>query len=490
MRTPTIIASATFVFLLCFVPPALAQERMTLEDSICTALTRNYQVRAAEAKAAGQEYNAKGAFADLLPKVKVSGQYFRTGPIATLNFDMSSLFGSFDPNNLPASLKSDLGFLAWLQNFGKFGEAMKAMPAQEGMAVSDADQVSLQFRVEQPLFSLYPAYQGYQMQQDGVEMMRLAQKATAQEVRSQVVATYLGALKARKLLAIAKESVDLIGQHLDQAKKFVAAGVAHVSDQLMAEVKLSEARNNVVRAENGLTLAKAGLSLLMGSGAGVEFEVVDIPVEGPVPRVSAGLGELLEMAKGRRSEMKILERQADLAERSVNLQWSGYIPQSALVGSYGYQHGNTFMPDWSWAVGGVASLTLWDWLKTHDQIQAAKHALREAKEQQEYAREGVLFAVKQAYYDLRTSEQVMVTGEAAIKEAKENHRVAKMKYEAQMATSVDVLDAAVMRAKAETEYFAAVYDYRAALSKLARAVEQDESAISDAKPTAGRCQDR
>jgi outer membrane protein TolC len=142
------------------------------------------------------------------------------------------------------------------------------------------------------------------------------------------------------------------------------------------------------------------------------------------------------------------------------------------------------------AVGGVASLTLWDWLKTHDQIQAAKHALREAKEQQEYAREGVLFAVKQAYYDLRTAEQVMTTGEAAIKEAKENHRVAKMKYEAQMATSVDVLDAAVMLAKAETDYFAAVYDYRAALSKLARAVEQDESAISDAKPAAGRCQDR
>jgi len=199
------------------------------------------------------------------------------------------------------------------------------------------------------------------------------------------------------------------------------------------------------------------------------------------------LQELEDAARRARSELQIVDRQIDLAERNVKLQWSNYIPQSALVGSYGYQHGNTFMPDWSWAVGGVASLTFWDWLKTHDQIQAARHGLSEAKENREYAREGIVFSVKQAYYDLRSAEQVIATGEAAIKEAKENHRVAKMKYDAQMATSVDVLDAAMMLAKAQADYYAAAYDYWAALAKLARAVEADENAISGAKPLAGKC---
>ena len=466
--------------------PALAhaQETVTLEGSICTAMARNYQVRASAAKTAGQEYNVSGAFADLLPKAKFAGQYFRTGPVGEITFDLSS---SFTPDMNKIN-KSDVNLLQWLANFQKFAAAL---PAAQAMQVSDPDQVSAQFRVEQPLFSLYPIWQGYEMQKDGLEMTRLARKATEQEVRSQVVSTYLGALKARKLLAIAREAVELIGQHLEQAKKFVAAGVAHRSDQLMAEVKLSEARNNAVRAENGLKLAKAGLLMLMGAGPAAEFEVVDIVGQGAgVPKVGATLAELQDMARARRSEIKLVERQVALTERSVNLAWSNYIPQSALVGSYGYQHGNDFMPDWSWAVGGVASFTIWDWLKTHDQVQAAKAGLQEAKENREYAREGVLLGVKQAYYDLRSAEEVISTGEAAIKEAEENQRVMKMKYEALMATTVEVLDATVMLSKARGDYYTAVYDYWTALARLARAVEADESAVSTAKPLAGACGDR
>ncbi|MBI5529552.1 MAG: TolC family protein [Deltaproteobacteria bacterium] len=473
-------------FFIAFPSVAFGQDKVTLDESVCTALRQNRQVRAASEKAAGQEYNVKGAFADFLPKGKVQGQYFRTGPIATLEFDIASSFTP-DPNKFPDRFKSDPNFAKWLDYFGGFASAL---PPPTAMEVSEPDQVSLQFRVEQPLFSLYPIYQGYEMQKDGLEMARLAQKVTEQEVRAQVVTTYLGALKAKKMLSIAMEAVELIGAHLDQAKKFVAAGVAHISDQLMAEVKLADAKNNVVRAENGIRLGTAGLAMMMGGRPSGDFDLVDI-VAGEstaIPRVAMGLRELEDAARTKRSELRIIDRQVDLAERNVKLQWSNYIPQSALVGSYGYQHGNTFMPDWSWAVGGVASLTFWDWLKTHDQIQAAKHSLSEAKENREYAREGIVFSVKQAFFDLRSTEQVITTGEAAIKEAKENHRVARMKYDAQMATSVDVLDAAMMLAKAKADYYAAVYDFWAALARLARAVESDEETFTGAKPLVGKCQ--
>jgi outer membrane protein TolC len=287
------------------------------------------------------------------------------------------------------------------------------------------------------------------------------------------------------MVEIARESVTLITQSVDQAKLFVNAGVAHVSDQLMAEVRLSEAKNGVTRAENGLKLAKSGLNMLMGASITADYELVEVAET--IPKLGISLEELLSMAERQRSELKLLDAQSDIARRNIKIAWSGFIPQSGLFFQGGYQSGQDFMPDWSWAAGAVASIPLWEWGKRYYQIKSAQAAYREADGQREYAREGILLQVKQAYLDLSSAEQLIATSEAARKESKENHRVMKMKYEAQMATMLEVLTAALMVSKAEADYFSALYDYGMAMARLARSVEAEAHKISDARPMTMEC---
>jgi outer membrane protein TolC len=289
----------------------------------------------------------------------------------------------------------------------------------------------------------------------------------------------------QKLVEITKESVNVITQAVNQAKSFVEAGVAHKSDQLMAEVRLAEAKNNVVRAENGFALAKAGLNMLMGAPLTAKYDLVPLNVE--LPKMTKPIEELIGMSEVRRSELKLLDYQVDIADRGVKVAYNGFIPESGIFYQWTFQSGNDTMPGASWAAGAVANLTFWEWGKTYDKIKSAQHTYKESKAQRDYAREGISLQVKQAYLDLIAAEQVVATGEATMKEARESHRVWKMKYDAQMATMVDLLTATMMMQKADIDYYVALYDYGIALSQLSRAVESKISEISSAEDIASQC---
>jgi outer membrane protein TolC len=246
----------------------------------------------------------------------------------------------------------------------------------------------------------------------------------------------------------------------------------------MAEVKVSEAKSNVTRAENYFALAKSRLSMLMGASMTAQYDLEEIASE--IPKLNVTLDELLSMAQRQRSELKALDQQVEIAKKGINIAWSGFIPQSGIFFQGGYQSGQDFMPDWSWAAGAAASITLWEWGKKYDQIKSAQASYRDISSQRDYAQDGIMLQVKQAYLDLDAADKLIVSTDASVKEAKENHRVLRMKYDAQMATMLEVLSAGLQVSKSEMDYNDNVYDYGVALVRVARAAETTASQISNA----------
>ncbi|MEO6719092.1 MAG: TolC family protein, partial [Ferruginibacter sp.] len=76
--------------------------------------------------------------------------------------------------------------------------------------------------------------------------------------------------------------------------------------------------------------------------------------------------------------------------------------------------------------------------------------------------------VNQNYLNTVYLKQRIDVSRQAVEQAKDNYRITKQKYDVQLATSTDIVDAETSLYLAETNYTTAIVDYRIALIKLNR----------------------
>jgi outer membrane protein len=78
--------------------------------------------------------------------------------------------------------------------------------------------------------------------------------------------------------------------------------------------------------------------------------------------------------------------------------------------------------------------------------------------------------VSNALLNARSGERNVATAEAALKSAREDYRLARVRYEAGRSTLVEVLDALAARTRAESNAVQAQYNFAIARDTLRRAV--------------------
>jgi outer membrane protein TolC len=85
-------------------------------------------------------------------------------------------------------------------------------------------------------------------------------------------------------------------------------------------------------------------------------------------------------------------------------------------------------------------------------------------------KDSISLEIKQAYLDLFEAEKNIPTTRKAVEQAEENLRVSRERYETQVTTSTEVLDAQALRTRARTNYYRALYSHHLAKARLLRAV--------------------
>ena len=81
--------------------------------------------------------------------------------------------------------------------------------------------------------------------------------------------------------------------------------------------------------------------------------------------------------------------------------------------------------------------------------------------------------VKTAFLDTQETYKNISVARDAISQAEENFRIYKERFDQQMATTTDVLDAQTLLSQARTNYNNALCDYHIAKAKLERAIAQE-----------------
>ena len=276
---------------------------------------------------------------------------------------------------------------------------------------------------------------------------------------------YFGLLQAGKNRDVLREVVGQFQQHLDQASAFFDVGTKPKFDVTKAEVDLSNAKLNLIKAENAFRLARVALNNAMGIPEAPDYEVAD---QLSSQRVEIDLNEILRKAYDRRPDLKAIAVKKQSLEQSIELARKGYYP--SVTGNAGYGWGGGSFPlDQGWSVGAQLNVPLFSGFLTKYQVTEAQANLDVLAANEALLRQTIDQDVKQAWLNLQEAAERGAAAELVVRQAAENLELANGRYASGVGSPIEVTDALVAASNAKTAQISALYDYKLAQASLEKA---------------------
>jgi len=427
-----------FAVALCALPGAAAASDnntpMTLAQAIEIAMEHNPTFKTSELAIQGATHRQRAAAADFLPKIGTSYIYQRL--------------------NEPPRIKAPAGTL--------YPEAISAV-----MGTQNRYQWDL--HVVQPLFTGGELYWAHRLEKIGVDVARLKHQAARNELIHQVKAAYFAILKAQKLREIAHRAVEQIASHAKTARDFFEQEMMAKNDLLEAQVRLAQAQQDLVRAEQNVELARAAFNTVLHRDVNAAVEIADVCDEHqPV----TDRAENQALALQRQPLIRAIDAGIRQAQTAVQLAYGTYFPKVYLLSSYARQgnqadvRGTPYGDPEFWQISVQADWTFWEWGKKSNVVGEQKVKLLEAQELRKEIVDTILLQVENAWLRCKENFKNIGVARTAIARAEENFRIYQNRFEQQMATTTDVLDAQTLLTQAHSNYHASRYDYCVSRSAL------------------------
>jgi len=332
------------------------------------------------------------------------------------------------------------------------------------------DYYSYSFTIEQPIYRGRSIVTGVELGELDLELSKATLAQTQNDIILAVHDAYYNLLKTRKFEEVAVQSVEERKAHLKDAKAFYKAGLIPKNDMLQSEVQLAGAEIELLRAKNLSLMALARLNTLLRRPVDTEIEVEDVLKYEPS---EISWEHAVEQAKIYRPELKQSEIVVEQADKNVILTRAPYLPAVSVSANYLKQGDNPVAQDYPLGPSEVktAMATLewrfWAWGQSRDEMAAARYNMKKAQESKTELLDNIILQVREAYVDTLEAEYNIGVTEKAIEQAEEDFRINQSRYQAQLSTTTNVLDAQTRLTRARINYYNALYSYRISLMRLA-----------------------
>ncbi|MFH1078646.1 MAG: TolC family protein [Pseudomonadota bacterium] len=398
-------------------------EALDIQQCIDIALKAHPGILAAVNTLKAGESRVGQARSGYYPQLSGSASYNRTSPYTTTSGRLSTTAGSvYDSTNSIMALSQNI------YDFGKTATQVKIQNLNLDASRSDFDNVNAQvvFGVKQ---------------------------------------AYYGLLRAKRNQDVAREVVEQYRQHLTRAKGFFEIGTKPKFDVTKAEVDLSNAKLNLLKAENAFRLARVSMNNALGLTDAPDYEIKDSLA---FQREEINLDGALKKAYDRRPDLQAIVVKKKALEETITLQKKGYYPTVTGNASYGWG-GDSFPLDQGWNFGATLNVPLFSGLSTKYQVEEARANLDVLKANEESLRQSIYLDVKQSWLNLHEAADRIVTAEIIVRQAAENLELANGRYASGVGSPIEVTDALVAESNAKTSYIAALYDYRVSQATMEKA---------------------
>ncbi|MFN3285351.1 MAG: TolC family protein [bacterium] len=422
------------VVLLTAVTPARAQaaaRRLSFAEAATLALQQNLGLRAAALDVAVAEAQLAQARAALSPQVALTGSYtYLQQPGQTLSF----------PN--------------------PFAPVPPTVTVQ--LPPPEPHVVLLRLSAQYPLYTGGRLEAQVTLAEANLRGARAVLERTKQQVLFQVQQAYLQLLVARENEAAARRAVAAAEESVRVARARLAAGVAAPFDVLQAEVSLASAQQGLARAQAQVGNAQAALAALVNLPLDVAIDPTD---RLEARAVDGSLQEFVQRGLRQRPELEELRARAQAARAGIELARSGGRPNVALAAQYDWS-GPTSNLASSWSVTLAVTLSLHDGGITEQRVREAELRLQQLALLEAQIRQRVELEVRQAWLSLQQAGPELAAAERGVEQAREALRIARVRFEAGVGTSLELVSAQAQLAQAEVALAAARFNQNLARLQL------------------------
>ena len=352
-----------------------------------------------------------------------------------------------------AELDKEIAFTAYLPDLSATAAAMYLVeePDMMGTKLSMKGTYLAGVSLTQPLYAGGRIRAANKLGEIGMECAA----ETERKERMRVIAdadnaywSYVAVLKKVDLLEVYRQQMDTL---LDRTETSVKAEMATSNDLLRIETKRSEIMYQLQKAKNGAELCRLALC----NATGLDFDTEISPVDADIDVAMPGL---LDDDISRRPELVLLQKQIDAREEQVQMARADILPTLGL--SVGYMYlGNIKMKGVFDAGNGVMapftntmndgyttamatlSIPIFHWGEGRKKVKQARIDVDNARLELEENSRLMKIEARQAMQNVTDSYNMIATAKLGLRQAEENLRVMRRKYEVQMCTLTDLLDA-------------------------------------------------
>ena len=283
-------------------------------------------------------------------------------------------------------------------------------------------------------------------------------------------------MDCKNIQKVREDAISELEEHLQNVQdQFYVGSVARV-DVLRSEVALANAKQNLVTAQNNLRIAQSIFNKVVGLDIMEKTQTAD--ELGYEPK-HYDLAQCVEYALQHQPEVFIAEKSVSLAATGQKIAAASYKPEIAATATYAtYDTKINEFNTKEWLVGINVKFNIFDNQVTHDQIKAADANIEAAEHQKNDTISTVELAVQQAYLNMTRAESNIETNRVAVEKAKEDFKLAGLRYKVDLANNVEVMDAQVALTTAKTAYEQSLYDYNLSKAELEKAMGVKDERLS------------
>ena len=332
------------------------------------------------------------------------------------------------------------------------------------VVIQNGRELGVEGRLAQPLFRR-GALSSLRAGEYGIEAARDTSLREQETLARDVASAFIGVLRTRKLIELAKVAMARAQEQYDQAAARAKSGNALRNPELQARVDLKRAAQQAVNAKRDALVADALFLRLVGSAPPAQLV---LPAEPTLPPVDQALVQARKRADVRSLETRFAEASTSAEAAQASRWW----PRADVVGTIQYFTPSFGGRNYEWNVLGTLTIPVFE-ANQHTVVATRNNETRLAELEYQAQLRIVDEEVAAAAAQVTGSQEAETLAAEQLEAARDLYKLVDKQFKLGAVTYLEITNAQAVLVEAENTYevsrmarVAAIYDYLYAIGTL------------------------
>lgn len=312
------------------------------------------------------------------------------------------------------------------------------------------------------------------MAEYGENLFSAKKELTQSEVILSTDEKYWKVISLQEKVKLTTKYKEMLEHLLEDLNNLYDEGIITQNEILKAKVKYNEVDLKLLKATNGLQLARMALNQTIGFPLDTIVQLSDTL---EISHLTEESSEYTDMALNNRPEIDMVNSTLNMTESGEKIMKSRYLPNVGLTANYMFTNPNPyngfeneFGGDWN--VGVFVNIPLYHFGDKKHTLQAMRHEKNAAYQQYLETQELIALEVQQTLFKYTESVKKVELTQTSLKQAEENLKLTQDNFEEGMVRSTELLEAQTMWQQAYSEFIDAKTEHKVCESELLKVTGQ------------------